>query len=114
MLKNEDEFFIFMYYIRKQDDEQNTYTDWLVQLMDKKLDDLFKEIIYDNVWRDGDMRICPDSNGFTLSTGGQDFQNQLRFVQQGNQKSNAFPLVLKVGGVELASEVEVEKANVIR
>ena len=114
MLKNEDEFFIFMYYIRKQDDEQNTYTDWLVQLMDKKLDDLFKEIIYDNVWRDGDMQICPDSNGFTLSTGGQDFQNQLRFVQQGNQDSNAFPLVLKVGGVELASEAEVENANVIR
>ena len=47
MLKNEDEFFIFMYQLLHVD---NKYTDYLLSLIGDRLDPIFKIIISENVW----------------------------------------------------------------
>ena len=48
MLKNEHEFFIFMYQIRKLDGNQNYYTLWILSFIEEELDPIFRAIIFEN------------------------------------------------------------------
>ena len=51
-----------------------------MKFIEKDLDPIFKAIIFENVWIDGNMAIKEDAKGFNLSTG-EGFKNQLMFME---------------------------------